>query len=76
MQHMSDKYQHPLCTRYAGPQMQYIFSDHHKFSTWRKLWIALAEGQQALGLDISNAQLDEMRSYVDNIDYAISSWPP
>ena len=46
---MHDSYQNPLCTRYAGKDMQQIFSDQQKFSTWRKLWLALAESEQALG---------------------------
>ena len=66
---MSDKYENPLCKRYASKQMQFIFSDDNKFSTWRKLWIALAESQQELGLDISNEQIGEMKAHVDDINY-------
>jgi len=66
---MHDSYQNPLCTRYAGKEMQRIFSDQQKFSTWRKLWLALAESEQALGLPITDAQLDEMRLHLDDIDY-------
>jgi len=66
---MSAKYENPLCKRYASSEMQSIFSDDKKFSTWRKLWIALAESQQELGLDITNAQLEEMRTHAENINY-------
>ena len=68
---MTDTYVNPLCARYAGKSMQRIFSDDHKFSTWRRLWIYLAEAEQELGLDISDAQLDEMRAHIDDIDYAV-----
>ena len=52
---MSDRvYEHPLVSRYASKEMSYLFSPHKKFSTWRRLWLALAEAEQALGLDISD----------------------
>jgi len=66
---MSDKYENPLCKRYASKEMQTIFSDDTKFSTWRKLWIALAESQKELGLDISDEQLDEMKAHIADINY-------
>ena len=66
---MNDRYENPLCRRYAGREMQEIFSDDRKFSTWRKLWIALAESEKELGLDITDEQLAEMRAHVDDIDY-------
>lgn len=66
---MSEKYENPLCRRYAGEEMQFIFSDDNKFSTWRRLWIALAESEQALGLSITDGQLAEMRANVTNINY-------
>lgn len=62
-------YINPLCTRYAGEEMKRIFSDDNKFSTWRRLWLALAESEQELGIEISDEQLDEMRRNLDNIDY-------
>jgi len=65
----SNRYENPLCKRYASAQMQQIFSDDFKFSTWRKLWIALAESQKELGLDISDEQISEMKSAVNDIDY-------
>ena len=70
---MHDSYQNPLCTRYAGKDMQRIFSDQQKFSTWRRLWLALAESEQALGLPITDAQLDEMRLHLDDIDYELAA---
>ena len=66
---MPDRYENPLCKRYASAQMQFIFSDDNKFSTWRKLWIALAESQKELGLDISTEQIDEMKAQQTNINY-------
>ena len=65
----SDKYENPLCKRYASSEMQAIFSDNFKFSTWRKLWIALAESQKELGLSISDEQIAEMKSRQNDIDY-------
>ncbi len=66
---MSDKYENPLCKRYASKEMQHIFSDDNKFSTWRKLWIALAESQRELGLDITEEQIDEMKAHAADINY-------
>lgn len=65
-----DQYENPLISRYASAQMSEIWSPQRKFSTWRRLWIALAECQQTLGLAISDAQLDEMRAHQDEIDFA------
>lgn len=62
-------YENPLITRYASRDMATIWSAQTKHSTWRKLWIALAECQQQLGLNISDAQIAEMRENVDNIDF-------
>ena len=66
---VSNRYENPLCKRYASREMQYIFSDDSKFSTWRKLWIALAESQKELGLKISDKQIAEMKANVCNINY-------
>ena len=63
------EYSNPLLERYASTEMSYVFSAHSKFSTWRKLWIALAECEQKLGLAITDEQLDEMRANVDTIDF-------
>ena len=67
---MNDRYENPLCKRYASREMQEIFSDDRKFSTWRKLWLILAESEKELGLDISDEQLEEMRAHLYDIDYA------
>ena len=62
-------YENPLCARYASREMQHIFSPDFKFSTWRRLWIALAEAEQELGLPITDGQIAEMRAHIDDIDY-------
>ncbi len=62
-------YRNPLISRYASPHMSQLFGDQKKFSTWRRLWLALAEAQSELGLDISSNQLDEMRQCLDDIDW-------
>lgn len=66
---MNDRYESPLCGRYAGEKMQKIFSADNKFSTWRKLWIALAESEKELGLDITDEQIEEMKAHIYDIDY-------
>jgi adenylosuccinate lyase len=70
---MTDKYENPLCKRYASREMQFIFSDDNKFSTWRRLWVALAESQRELGLPVSAAQIDEMKARMSDIDYAAAA---
>ena len=65
----TDIYQSPLCERYASKEMQSIFSNDRKFTTWRELWIALVESEQELGLPISDEQIQEMKSQISNIDY-------
>lgn len=62
-------YENPLCGRYAGEEMQRLFSDDFKFSTWRRLWIALAESEKELGLDISDEQIEQMKAHITDIDY-------
>ena len=62
-------YQNPLCRRYSGKEMQRIFSDDVKFSTWRKLWLALAESEKELGLAITDEQIAEMREHLYDVDY-------
>lgn len=64
-----DIYQSPLCSRYSSEEMKKIFSDDTKFSTWRKLWIALAESEKELGLDITDEQIDELKAHIYDIDY-------
>ena len=66
---MNDVYENPLCSRYASREMQHIFSPAFKFSTWRRLWIALAESEQELGFPITEEQLAEMRAHVTDIDF-------
>ena len=65
----TEVYQSPLCERYASREMQCIFSNDRKFSTWRKLWVALAESEQELGLPISDEQIQEMKEHIFDIDY-------
>ncbi len=62
-------YTNPLITRYASKEMQHAFSDEKRFKLWRKLWIALAEAEMELGLHITPAQIEELKSYADDIDY-------
>lgn len=64
-----DVYENPLTTRYSSKEMSFVWSSDKKFSTWRRLWLALAEAEQKLGLDITTEQLDEMRENLTNIDY-------
>ncbi|MBR2782819.1 MAG: adenylosuccinate lyase [Firmicutes bacterium] len=63
------QYVNPLTSRYAGAEMSGIFSDGHKFGLWRRLWLALARSERRLGLDISEAQLQEMAAHLDDINY-------
>lgn len=69
---MSAIYESPFASRYASPEMLYVFSPDMKFSTWRKLWISLAKAEKELGLAITQEQIDEMEANVDNIDYAVA----
>jgi adenylosuccinate lyase len=62
------EYRDPLVERYASAGMSFIFSPHFKFTTWRKLWIALAEGQKKLGLAITDAQIREMKEHIEDLD--------
>ncbi|MEY8337189.1 adenylosuccinate lyase [Lachnospiraceae bacterium 62-35] len=66
---MNDRYQSPLSERYASKEMQYIFSPDMKFKTWRKLWVALAETEKALGLPITDEQIEELKAHMDDINY-------
>lgn len=67
-----DTYESPFCTRYASKEMQYVFSAQKKFSTFRKLWVALARAEMKLGLDITEEQVAELEANVDNIDFAVA----
>ncbi|MBQ8568876.1 MAG: adenylosuccinate lyase [Oscillospiraceae bacterium] len=62
-------YESPFCTRYASKEMQYVFSADKKFSTWRRLWVALARAEQKLGLPVTEEQVQELEANIDNIDY-------
>ena len=68
----TDRYNSPLSERYASKEMQYIFSPDMKFKTWRKLWIALAEAERELGLDITQEQIDELKAHQDDINYEVA----
>ena len=69
---MNEIYQNPLCARYASREMQGIFSNDEKFKTWRRLWIALAEAEKELGLDITDEQIAELRAHQDDINYDVA----
>src|SRR3712207_9450756 len=66
-------YSNPLAERYSSKEMLEIFSPDFKFSTWRKLWVALAEAEKELGLEIQEEQIQQMRENIDHIDYALAS---
>ena len=67
-----NRYTSPLTGRYASKEMQYIFSQDNKFRTWRKLWIALAETEHELGLNITQEQIDELKAHQDEINYEVA----
>ena len=69
---MNDRYESPLSQRYASREMQYLFSPDKKFRTWRKLWIALAETEKELGLNITQEQIDELKAHADDINYEVA----
>lgn len=69
---MHDKYISPLSERYAGKEMQYIFSPDKKFKTWRRLWIALAKAEKELGLNISSEQIEELEKFKDDINFEVA----
>lgn len=69
---MNDRYVSPLSTRYASDEMQWIFSPDKKFRTWRRLWISLAEAEKELGLDITDEQIEELKSFKDDINYDVA----
>ena len=66
---MHDTYETPLNSRYASREMQKIFSPDRKFTTWRKLWVALAESEMEMGLPVTQKQVDELKAHVEDIDY-------
>src|SRR5437868_9210265 len=65
-------YENPLTGRYGSPEMSFVFSPQFKFSTWRKLWVALAEGERALGLPISAKQIMQLAKHVDDINFSVA----
>lgn len=70
---MTNSYESPFCTRYASKEMQYIFSADKKFTTWRRLWVALARAEMKLGLPITEDQVKELEDNIDNIDYTTAA---
>jgi len=68
-----DLYENPLITRYASREMSRIWSSQHRHSTWRRLWVALAEAEAELGIKISSSQIDELRAAVDDIDFDLAA---
>ena len=66
-------YTNPLITRYASKEMQHAFSDEKRFKLWRKLWVALAESEMELGLNVTQEQVDELKQYADDIDYELAA---
>ncbi|SEP60146.1 adenylosuccinate lyase [Lachnospiraceae bacterium RM5] len=69
---MNSIYNSPLSERYASKEMQYIFSPDMKFRTWRRLWVALAETEKELGLNITQEQIDELKEHIDDINYDVA----
>ncbi len=66
------RYLSPLSERYASREMQYIFSQEKKFRTWRKLWIALAETEKELGLNITDEQIEELKAHAEDVNYEVA----
>lgn len=69
---MNDRYESPLCSRYASEEMQYLFSPDKKFKTWRRLWIALARAEKELGLPVTDEQIAELEAHKDTINYDVA----
>lgn len=69
----AERYDNPLITRYASPDMSRLWSPQVRHATWRRLWVALAEAEQELGLEISAGQIEELRTHVENIDFAAAA---
>jgi adenylosuccinate lyase len=70
---LSSRYETPFSSRYASPEMQYLFSPDNKFRTWRRLWIALAEAERELGLPITEEQIAEMKAHAEDINYDVAA---
>ena len=73
MDDRKEKYVSPFSSRYASDEMQYLFSEKFKFTTWRQLWVALARAEKALGLNISDEQIAEMEAHVEDIDFDLAN---
>ncbi len=69
MSNRPNQYENPLISRYASAEMSEIWSPQRKFSTWRRLWVALAEAEAELGLTISPKQIAALKEHVDDIDF-------
>ena len=69
----TNSYESPFCTRYASEEMQYVFSADKKFTTWRKLWVALARAEMKLGLPVTEAQVKELEEHINDIDYKVAA---
>ncbi len=69
----TNSYESPFCTRYASEEMQYIFSADKKFTTWRKLWVALARAEMKLGLPVTEAQVKQLEEHISDIDYEVAA---
>ena len=69
----TNSYESPFCTRYASEEMQYIFSADKKFTTWRKLWVALARAEMKLGLPVTEAQVKQLEEHINDIDYEVAA---
>lgn len=72
MSRNTNSYESPFCTRYASEEMQYVFSADKKFTTWRKLWVALARAEMKLGLPVTEAQVKQLEEHIDDIDYDVA----
>ena len=68
-----NSYESPFCTRYASEEMQYIFSADKKFTTWRRLWVALARAEMKLGLPVTQAQVDQLEAHINDVDYEMAA---
>ena len=72
MERNRDGYTSPLSTRYASKEMQYLFSDNNKFRTWRRLWIALAKAEHQLGLNVTQAQIEQLEAHAEDVNYDVA----
>lgn len=70
---MKDRYESPLASRYASEFMLHLFSPDMRFQTWRRLWVALARAEHALGLPVTQDQVDELAAHITDIDYEMAA---